>query len=316
MPSATATPRIVTPGGDLGELAASYIRALRARNVAPRTVVTYAQGIAALVDFLAAQGMPTTVMAITREHLEHFLADLLERGSANTARNRYSALRTFFSWLVEEGELRSSPMERMRAPRVPEKPPRILTESEVRAVLKTCDGSTFEDRRDTAILRVLIATGARLNEISALRWDPDDPEGCDVDLDAERITVLGKGRRPRTVSIGRKANAALDRYLRVRSRHPHAAEPWLWIARKGRLTDSGIAQMVRERGAAAGIDGLHPHLFRSYWAHDSLVSGANETDVMTTAGWRSPAMLMRYTKAAASDRAAASNRRHNPSDRL
>ena len=92
-----------------------------------------------------------------------------------------------------------------------------------------------------------------------LRWTPADPDTNDVDLDAGLVRVLGKGRRERLLSIGMKTVKSLDRYLRLREDHAAAATPWLWLGLKGRLTDSGIAQMVADRGRAAGLgDSVQP----------------------------------------------------------
>jgi site-specific recombinase XerD len=77
----------------------------------------------------------------------------------------------------------------------------------------------------------------------------------DVDLDLDVLLVLGKGRRERTLPFGRKAGEALDRYLRARSRHKHAVLPWLWLGQRGRLTEWGLVQMLRRRGAETASRG-------------------------------------------------------------
>ena len=168
-------------------------------------------------------------------------------------------MQAFFKWLVEEGEIRESPMARMKPPKVDEVPPPLLSDSEVRALLATCEkGQDFEDRRDYAILRVLIDTGGRRAEIAALRYTPQDDETNDVDIDRSFLRVYGKGGRWRFLPLGNKAVKALDRYLRLRPRHPAADTPWLWLGHKGRLADSGIAQMLRRRSREAGLgDKVH-----------------------------------------------------------
>lgn len=99
--------------------------------------------------------------------------------------------------------------------------------------------------------RVFIDTGARRAEVAGLRFVPADEASNDVDLDQGILPVLGKGRRERVVAVGAKTVRALDRYVRMRQRSTHADLPWLWVGRKGRLTDSGIAQVIRERGRQA-----------------------------------------------------------------
>jgi site-specific recombinase XerD len=160
-------------------------------------------------------------------------------------------VQSFFRWAVEEGELKESPLRNMRPPKVPECPPDVLSENDLRALFNACSGASFKDRRDTAIISVFCDTGGRRAEIANLRFTPDEPETNDVDLDQGLLRVIGKGRRMRLLPIGAKTVKALDRYLRMRGRHPDHFLPWLWIARKGRFTDSGILQMVIRRGLQA-----------------------------------------------------------------
>jgi integrase/recombinase XerC len=99
-------------------------------------------------------------------------------------------------------------MINMKRPLVPEEPPPILTGDQLRAMLKTCNGTGFEDRRDTAIIRLFVDAGMRLAELTGLTLD-------DVDLDMRVADVIGKGRRPRPCPFGAKTAQAIDRYLRL-----------------------------------------------------------------------------------------------------
>jgi site-specific recombinase XerD len=290
-------------------LAESFALSLRAQNKSPRTIEGYLEGVRLFDDYLRAKGMPRAVAAIHREHVDAFIADQVARHRPSTARTRYRSLQQLFRWLVAEGEVRRSPMVNTKPPAIPEESPPVLTDEQRRRLIAACEGGSFIARRDMAIVRLFDDTGMRLAELARLRVD-------DVDLTGGVALVLGKGSRPRVCPFDAKAAAALDRYRRVRAGHKHAARAEFWLGLEGPMTDSGIRQAVTERGRAAGIPNLHPHLFRHTFAHRWLANGNQETDLMRLAGWRSRTMLGRYGASAADERARAAYRRAPLGDRM
>lgn len=294
---------------DLGDAARSFGRHLRASNLSPRTVQSYLESVALLGRFLVDRGLPSTLDAIGNEEVEAFQEDLLSRHKATTAMNRHAGLRAFFRWAVEEGEIAASPMTTVRRPKQVEHLPPVLAVTQLEAVLGACRGDGFTERRDAALVRLFVGTGARLAEVAGLRVE-------DVDLDAGTVRVMGKGRRERVVYMGTKAIKAMDRYQRVRGRHREAGSDAWWLGRHGPMTASGISQMLKDRGVAAGVPGLHAHQFRHYYAHTMLSKNVQEGDLMALAGWRSREMLARYAAATRADRANAAARRLNPGDEL
>jgi integrase len=200
-------------------------------------------------------------------------------------------------------------MAGMSPPRQGEHVVPVYTADELRALLRACDGTGFEERRDTALVRMFIATGARLGEVASMTV-----EG--IAKAEQAVLIVGKGDRARWVPYTDKAATALDRYLRLRRRRADPAAGPLWLGQRGALSTSGITQMLRRRGRTAGVADVRPHRFRHTAAHRALTSGLRESDLMSVFGWRSPEMVRRYGSSARAERARAAYRRLDLDDGL
>jgi integrase/recombinase XerC len=304
-----APPGRQLPRGHLLVLNRSFRRTLEAENKSPRTIEAYTDAVRLLATYCQAHGKPLLVGELQREHIQDFIADQLGRWKPATAHNRYRGLHAFFKWAVAEGDLEASPMDGMKPPQLPEQLVEAVRPEHLARLLKVCEGRDFTSRRDTAVILLLVDTGMRRAECVGMTLD-------DVDLDQRIVWVLGKGRRPRALPIGRKTAQALDRYLRAREGHRLAHQPYFWVGRNGPMTPSGIYQIVHDRARAAGLPAMHPDQLRHAFATSWLAEGGNENELMLVAGWKSRTMIDRYTKATAVERARASHARLSPADRL
>lgn len=138
-----------------------------------------------------------------------FIEALLDGGAERTtAQARQLALRRFSAWPAEEGEIEFDQLLTLKPVKTDTKVTPELSDDECSALIKACQGTEFRDRRDEAIVRLMIETGARAGEVADLGT-------ADIDLRYQLAVIRrGKGGRARTVTFGAKTALALDRYIR------------------------------------------------------------------------------------------------------
>ena len=295
--------------GHLQDLRQSFLRHLRAEGRSPATLRLYGQAVTFFSRWVESQGRAATLDQLNRPAIREWLAVLNDDHEPGTVKVRYRGLHRFCSWLVDEGELDSNPMSTLSAPELKMKPVPVINDIELAALLKACAGKEFNDRRDEALIRLLLDCGVRISEACQLRLDQ-------LDLDQGLAIVKGKGSKVRPVYFGARTARALDRYVRMRSGHRWAHLDALFLTQRGPLSADGARERVKIRGELAGIVDLHPHRFRHTFAHDFLMAGGQERDLKRLAGWSSDVMLERYGASAADVRAKAAAQRLKRGDRV
>ena len=166
-----------TATAGLNELRGSWIRSLKAGNKSPRTIESYLHALDGFTRWCVDNGRPVDPTVQRRRDVEEYIAWILDRWTPGTAGVRYRGLRQWFRWLVREDEA-DDVMAGMSHPKLEEIPPPIIPDDDLTKLLEACKGRGFMERRDTAILRVLIDTGMRRGELAGLTLG-------DVDLDGQ-----------------------------------------------------------------------------------------------------------------------------------
>jgi integrase/recombinase XerD len=232
-----------------------------------------------------------------------------ELGPASLGRHLVS-LKLFYRYLQLQGVLADNPAELLGSQKLWQRVPAVLSPEMVERLLAAPTAGDAHWKRDRALLELMYATGCRASEVSWLRLQ-------DVRWDDASLLARGKGNKERLVPLGRKAVAALERYLREERPElaARAAEPppWLLLSGRGRrLSRERIWELVKRYARRVGASGkVSPHTFRHSFATHLVAAGADLRKVQELLGHASIATTQLYTHVDAA-RLKAVHRRFHP----
>lgn len=271
----------------------SYLRGVR--NLSENTVRAYETDLEAFCTWAQREG----VVGYTASHrqLRRYLAELTRAGYSTRTVNRHlSAIRGLYKWLLSEGITTSDAAAALASPKIAKTLPRTMGDSDVNALVETCDKATTEGLRDAALIELLYATGARISEISRL-------DVGDIDFAQAQVSLFGKGSKERVVPIYQRALAVVRDYLEqsrpLLAARKRGAEKTcaLFVSTRGNRMSADALRTVFERHVAlAGIDvGVTPHAMRHTYATELLSGGADLRSVQELLGHESLATTQIYT---------------------
>lgn len=279
---------------DLIDAFIGYISSVE--GLSPETVRAYGSHLEAYANWCEKNGIDG--LAVSVRQLRRYLSQLREDGAApRTLAAHLSAIKALYRWLNLEEIIDSDPACALSAPKLPATLPSVLTQEQVEALFKAADPATASGKRDTSMLELFIATGARISELSRLTLG-------DIDTHNRTVKLFGKGSKERIVPLYRRALREVGEYV-------SEARPELLAKKKGEplradalfISDRGLvmdAAALRRRfdklSRAAGLPaGATPHAMRHTFATELLDGGADLRSVQELLGHASLSTTQIYT---------------------
>ena len=255
------------------------------RAMSPNTVASYCSDVEKFFE-----GTELRPEDVTPEAIMDYLSvrkGLSKRSQARTL----SSLRSFFGWMVLDGDMKDNPCDLVDAPKLGRYLPDVLSEDEVAAVIDSVDTTLWQGLRDKAILEVLYGCGLRVSEAAQLKIS------C-LYLNDGFVRVVGKGDKERVVPMGDMAVDAVNAYMATRpDGADSASDEFLFLSRFGRpLTRQSIFKMIKRQALLAGLrKEISPHTFRHSFATHLIENGADLIVVQEMLGHESVTTTEIYT---------------------
>lgn len=273
------------------------------KDFSPNTTAAYHNDLQQLLDFVRArsnsapgsQAWATVDRPLLSEYIIHLRSD--RSYAPTTVARKVAAIKSFFSFLLDEGEIKLDPTEELSAPKVGRALPRPISEEQVALLLQQpAKRKTPEGKRDQAMLELLYATGLRVSELMSLNLP-------DVQLQAGRgqVRCLGKGRKERIIPIHDRAVQVLHDYIEE-ARHEllrhDSNEQAIFLNRRGeRLTRQGFWLILKNYAQEAHIEvAITPHTLRHTFATHMLRGGAPLRNVQELLGHANISTTQVYTQ--------------------
>ena len=268
------------------------------KGFSENTIAAYHNDLNQLASFAeieaTRQGYPLSWNSFSRQGMLSYLLNLKERNyAATTVARKVAAAKSFFDFMVAEGNIKDNPTHDVGSPKLGKSLPKPISISQVRRLLEQPTKlSTSEAKRDRAMLELLYASGMRVSELVSLNLG-------DVDTKGDSVRCFGKGHKERIIPIYRQAALTVEEYVtEARPRLAHNdTERALFLNRRGeRLTRQGLWQILKGYAKSAGLEAdITPHTLRHSFATHMLSGGADLRSVQELLGHANISTTQVYT---------------------
>jgi integrase/recombinase XerD len=262
------------------------------RGLALNTLESYQRDLLAYASFLKRNSI-TDLNQTRRANIIAFLAELQRKGRATATISRnLASMRAFYGFLLRDGLIDNDPTANLESPKIEKRLPKVLSVSEVEALLESPDMGNVAGIRDKAMLELLYATGIRVSELVSLNLS-------DVNLNMGFLKCYGKGSKERIIPLGSVSLKAVSEYV-MRSRVKLMRQPEeesLFLNHHGqRLSRQGFWKIIKKYATTASIDKeITPHTLRHSFATHLLENGADLRSVQEMLGHADISTTQIYT---------------------
>ena len=259
------------------------------RRLSPHTIKNYQLDLQRFVNFCE-QSSVASWSHCKNFNLRAYVAQLHRQGlNGRSIQRHIAAVRSFFTYLVREGVVKSNPAIGLSAPKASRKLPAPLDVDQMGQLLnmKTDDPLVC---RDIAMMELMYSSGLRLSELVSINVN-------DIDFGEATLPVTGKGSKTRILPVGRMAVEKIRQWLSMRNQYCDGSQPALFVSQRGRrISVRNVQQRMKLWGLKQGIDShVHPHRLRHSFASHILESSSDLRAVQELLGHADISTTQIYT---------------------
>jgi integrase/recombinase XerC len=261
------------------------------KRFSPLTTKNYEADLNQFFEFLNKEIATYTLSTISFQYIRSFIASLMDEGlSPRSVNRKISTLKSFFKYLLKNGEVETNPTQKIQGPKTPKKLPVFIDENQLGEIFNSkVFPEGFEGTRDKLIVDVLYQTGLRRAEILSLK-------DSDVDLFNTQLKVLGKRNKERIIPFNVQLKKNIETYIQAK-RDNQLASPYLFVSLRDKaLTPAKITKIVKDVLSTVTTNKKKsPHILRHTFATHLLNNGADINAVKELLGHANLSATQIYT---------------------
>ncbi len=264
------------------------------KRYSQHTILAYRSDLDQFIQYLANQYQTTDFIQADHQVIRSWIVTLLENGQTpRTVNRKITTLKSFYRYLVKEGEIKENPMSRVTAPKTSKRLPAFVEQNSMDTLFNTIEfGEGYPASRDRMIIELFYATGMRLSEMINLAEQ-------DIDFVKNVLKVTGKRNKQRLIPFSNYLAEMLSNYLRMKRAtfNGHVQESSLFLTNKGEKLYPRLVQRIVHHylDQVTTISKRSPHVIRHTFATHMLNNGADLNAIKEILGHANLAATQVYT---------------------